>query len=69
MYKKKLCLKVLRQERLVIKTFGEDFDSKVRNLDVVQVKVKHKESDDYTLIEALCVPKICSPLKANAFQK
>ena len=62
---KKLRLKVIRQERLVIKTFGDDFNSEVRNLDVVQVKVKHKESDDYTFIEALCVPKICSPLKTQ----
>lgn len=62
----KLGLKTVRNERVVIKTFGEDNNSKVSNLDVVQFKIKHAGADDvFTFIEALCVPKICCPLKGQ----
>ena len=61
----KLNLKTIRQEKLIIKTFGDDASNKVRTLDVVAIKVKHKDTNKYTLVEALCVPKICSPLKGQ----
>lgn len=62
--RKRLKLKKVRTERVVIKTFGESNNSKVSNLDVVQFKVRHVGVDDvFTYVEALCVPQICSPLK------
>jgi len=62
--RQKLKLKTIRTERVVIKTFGEDNNSKVNTLDVVQVKIRHARADDvYTFVEALCVPKICCALK------
>ena len=45
----------------MIKTFGQGNDSKVQELDVVQVNIKDKFENRFTLIEALCVPTICSP--------
>ena len=60
----KLNLKTIRAQKLVIKTLGNDHNSVVKTLDVLQVKIAHSNpNDDHTLIEAYCVPLICSPLK------
>ena len=58
-------LKTLRTEKVIIKTFGQGNDSEVQELDVVQVKIKDKFENTFTLIEALCVPTICSPLTSQ----
>ena len=47
----KLGLKSLRNERVNIKSFGED-NWKIRNLQVFQLKVKRKGGNDFCLIEA-----------------
>ena len=60
-----LQLKALRTEKVIIKTFGPDNDSKVLELDVVQVNIKDKFKNRFTLIEALRVPTICSPLTSQ----
>ena len=57
----KLDLKPIRKERVNIKTFGED-DWKIRNLQVFQLKVKRKDGDDFCLIEAYGVNKVCGAL-------
>lgn len=68
--RKRLKLKKVRTERVVIKTFGESNNSKVSNLDVVQFKVRHVGVDDvFTYVEALCVAQICSPLKGQQINK
>ncbi|CAB4006308.1 Hypothetical predicted protein, partial [Paramuricea clavata] len=46
-----------------------DNDSKVKRLDVVQVKVKNKSDSRCTSVEALCVPTICSPLTNQFISK
>ena len=66
----KLNLKTIRAQKLVIKTFGNDHNSVVKTLDVVQVKIGHSNAnDDCTLIEAYCVQFICSPLKNQCINK
>ena len=60
--REKLKLKTLRTEKIIIKTFGND-DSKLQTLEVVQFKVKNCFNDSYVFVEALCVAKICSPLR------
>ena len=56
----RLKLKTERQEKVVIKTFGEGDVEKVSKLmDVVKFKVKHKSKSAFAFVEALCVPKIC----------
>ena len=35
---------------------------RLRELDVVQLKIKNKGEARFTFVEALCVPTICSPL-------
>ena len=56
----KLKLKALRQERLIINTFGNS-ETKLQTLDVVQLKVKNKFDNTHIYVEALCVPNICAP--------
>ena len=58
----RLQLKTIRREKVIIKTFGQTSDSEVQKLDVVQLNIKNKFDNAFTLIEALCVPTICSPL-------
>ncbi|CAB4033226.1 Transposable element Tcb2, partial [Paramuricea clavata] len=65
----RLQLKSIRSEKVIIKTFGQDNDSKVKRLDVVQVKVKNKSDSRCTSVEALCVPTICSPLTNQYISK
>ena len=56
-----LQLKAIRVEK-VIKTFGQVENSEVKELDVIQLKIKNKGDARFTFVEALCVPTICSPL-------
>ncbi|CAB4030027.1 integrase core domain, partial, partial [Paramuricea clavata] len=65
----RLQLKSIRSEKVIIKTFGQDNDSKVKRLDVVQVKVKNKSDSRCTSVEAICVPTICSPLTNQYISK
>ena len=57
----RLNLPVLRKDKIMIKTFGND-DSVLEELDAVQLKVKNKLNENFVFIEALCVPFICAPL-------
>ena len=57
-----LQLKAIRVEKVVIKIFGQVEKSEVKELDVVQLKIKNKSDARFTFVEALCVPTICSPL-------
>ena len=57
-----LKLRAIRVEKVVIKTFGQVGNSKVQELDVVQLKVQNKGDARFTFVEVLCVPTICSPL-------
>ena len=59
--RKKLKMKTLRSERLVVSTFGTD-GSDVKQMDVVQLKVKTLTEACYIHVEALVVPVICAPL-------
>ena len=65
----RLQLKAIRSEKVIIKTFGQGSDSKVTRLDVVQFKVRDNSDSGFTLIEALCVPTICSPLTNQFISK
>ncbi|XP_057308167.1 uncharacterized protein LOC130646050 [Hydractinia symbiolongicarpus] len=58
---KTLKLKPLRKEKVIVKTFGSD-DSRVQDLQVYQVKIKHKNCHGFCFVEAYCVPNVCSPL-------
>ena len=57
--KKKLHLKTIRNEKIIIKTFGST-ERKVSIVDVVNLKIKCR-NNEFVNIEALCVPVICSP--------
>lgn len=56
-----LKLKTMRTERVIIKTFGNE-SSTVKNLRVVEFKVKHKFRNDFVVCEALCIPTVCCPV-------
>ena len=56
-----LQLKTLWTEKVIIKTFGPGNDSKIQKLDVIQVNIKDKFENRFTLIEALCVLTIYNP--------
>ena len=58
----RLNLKALRSDKVIIKTFGQGEESKVQKLDIVQFKIKNKYNSNFIVVEALCVPSICSPL-------
>ena len=60
--KERLNLKCVRKENVVIKTFGNLNNAEIKRLEVVQFKVKHRKTSKYVLVEALCVPDICSPI-------
>ena len=57
-----LHLPSIRTENLIIQTFGNK-NSNVERVDVVQMKIKGKNSPNYVYVEAICVPTICAPLK------
>ena len=59
-WKKKLHLKTIRNEKIIIKTFGST-EGKVSIVDVVNLKIKCR-NNEFVNIEALCVPVICSSL-------
>jgi len=63
-----LNLKPLRKERVIIKTFGDN-DSSVKNLEVHQIKIKHRNRSGFCVIEAYCVPNVCSPLTRQEYVK
>ena len=58
----RLNLKAVRSEKVIIKTFGQGEESKVQKFDIVQFKIKNKFNSNFIVVEALCVPSICSPL-------
>ena len=61
--RKLLKLKTIRTENIIINTFGKLHEPKLETLDVVQAKVKHRFTNEYTFIEALCYPLLCKPLR------
>ena len=58
----RLNLPIIRKEKLVIQTFGH-YESKLKNVDIVQMKIKGKFRNHSVYVEAIYVPEICSPLK------
>ena len=58
----RLNLQIIRKEKLVIQTFGHN-TSKLKNVDIVQMKIKGKSSNHSVYVETICVPETCSPLK------
>lgn len=58
---KTLKLKPLRKEKVIVKTFGSD-NSRVQDLQVYRVKIKHKNCHGFCVVEVYCVPNVCSPL-------
>ena len=57
---KQLHLKIIRNEKIIIKTF-ETTEGKLSTVDVVNLKIKYR-NNKFVNVEALCVPLICSPL-------
>lgn len=58
----KLQIKTIRQEKVIIKTFVKTNENEVNTLDIVKFKITKQDGKNFTFIEALCVPQICSPL-------
>ena len=65
--RKKLGLKTVRTENLVLKTFGKA-ESVVKKLNVVRLFIKYKGNKNLC-IEVLCVPFICDPLTSQNISK
>ena len=61
--RKLLKLKTLRTENVIINTFGKLHEPKLETLDVVQAKVKHRSTNEYTFIEAPFYRLPCKPLR------
>ena len=61
----RLNLPIICKEKLVIQTFGH-YESKLKNVDIVQMKIKGKSTNHSVYVEAICVPEICSPLKRSS---
>ena len=55
-------LPIIRVLKVVIQTFGHN-ESKLKNVDIVQMKIKGKSNNYSVYVEAICVPEICSLLK------
>ena len=67
---RRLGLKVIRKENIVIKTFGRNDESKLRRLNVVRFKVRHRSQRGMVkYVEALCIPTLCSPLSNQCFSE
>lgn len=47
----------------VVNQYIWKFERKLQTLDVVEIRVKHKNDGGSTYMEALCIPQICSPIK------
>ena len=60
--RKRLKLKTVHTEQVLIKTLGQISDSQMQILDVVQLKIKHRHQNEFVFI-SLCEPVICTPLK------
>ena len=58
----RLSLPIIRKEKLFIQTFGH-YESKLKNVHIVQMKINGKSSNHGVYVEATCVLEICSPLK------
>ena len=58
----RLNLPTIRKEKLIIQTFGNN-ESKLKNVDIAQMKINGKSSNHSVYFEAICVPEICSQLK------
>ena len=61
----RLNLPIICKEKLAIQTFGH-YESKLKNVDIVQMKIKGKSTNHSVYVEAICVPEICSPLKRSS---
>ena len=62
--KKKLKLRTIRKEHILIQSFVSD-EGHVEELDVVQLCLRGKTKYLNYYVEALCVPYICSSLKEH----
>ena len=59
-FRKLLGLKTIRQERIILKTFGKSDDA-IQTLDVVQIFIRSSVCKSFA-IEVICVPFLCDPL-------
>ena len=60
---KLLKAKTLRTKNVIINIFGMLYKPKLETADVVQVKVKHQFTNEYTFIKALSYTLLCKPMK------
>ena len=65
---RRLNLKAIRKESIFINPFGNK-PTKVQHLDVVRIKVKHRDSQTFTTVEVLCTPEICAPITNQPLEK
>ena len=65
--RKRLNLRTIRTENLVIKRFATD-EGLVKTLDVVQICIKGKTRNVNIYLEALCMPHISSPVSNPDFK-
>ena len=67
---RRLGLKVLRKENVVIKTFGRNDESELSRLNVVRFKVRHRSQRGIVkCVQALRIPSLCSPLSNQCFSE
>ena len=66
--KKKLKLRTIRKENILIQRFASD-EGHIKELDVVRLCLRGKTKKLNYYVEALCVPYICSPLKEYFVQE
>ena len=66
--KKKLKLRTIWKENILIQSFASD-EGHIEELDVVQLYLRGKTKNLNYYVEALCVPYICSPLKEHFVQE
>ena len=59
--KEKLSLPTFRTEKLMISTFGAT-GSELKDIEVVQLKIKCVGGEGFVYLEALVIPQICAPL-------
>ena len=63
-----LQLKAIRVEKVVIKTYGQVENSEVKELDVVQLKIKNKGDSRFTFVEAYVSQPSVVLLQISPFQ-
>ena len=63
--RKRLRLETVCTEKISISVFGDSKELRLENLDVVELKIKHRFENSYSVVEALVYPVICSDIKGQ----